>query len=184
MKTLINLGPAAAALLMLAGCNENSGTVPAEPPPDNSDKAVEVAQHSAGEAPVDAPAGAQDVGAPAAQDKSSDVAPPGEAAAAAKSEAPAKPPAAYLQCRSCHSVEAGKNGIGPSLAGIFGKPAASVAGFRYSSALQASGIVWDRAKLDEWLAGPTKMVPGTRMVLPVRNEGQRKAVLDYMETLN
>ncbi len=97
--------------------------------------------------------------------------------------AAAQPPTAFLQCRACHSVEPGRNGIGPSLAGIAGKPAASVAGFRYSSALQTSGIVWSRDRLDEWLSAPPRMVPGTRMMQAVRSVEQRKAVIDYLETL-
>lgn len=97
--------------------------------------------------------------------------------------AAARPPTAFLQCRTCHSVKPGRNGIGPSLAGIAGKPAASVAGFRYSSALRASGIVWSRDALDEWLSAPPRMVPGTRMIRAVRSEEQRKAVIDYMEKL-
>ena len=107
-------------------------------------------------------------------------APPSEAPA---TEAPAAPPAAFMQCRSCHSVEPGKNGVGPSLAGIAGKPAAGVPGFRYSDALRNSGITWTPEKLNEWLAGPMKMVPGTRMVQMVRNEEQRKAIIDYLATL-
>ncbi len=96
---------------------------------------------------------------------------------------PGEPPTAFLQCRSCHAVEPGKNGVGPTLAGVFGKPAASAADFRYSAALRESGITWNRENLDEWLEAPARMVPGTRMVQMVRDEGQRKAIIDYLETL-
>ena len=34
----------------------------------------------------------------------------------------------------------------------------------------------DRDKLDEWLAGPMKMVPGTRMVQIVRSDEERAAL--------
>lgn len=96
---------------------------------------------------------------------------------------PDKPPVAFVQCRSCHAVEPGKNGIGPTLHGIVGKEAGSVSGFKYSSALEESGIVWNRETLDEWLMGPMQMVPGTRMVVPVRDAQQRKEIIDYLETL-
>lgn len=94
------------------------------------------------------------------------------------------PPAAFAQCRSCHSVEPGRSGIGPSLHGIFGKPAGSVPGFNYSTALQQSRIVWDRAALEQWLEAPMRMVPGTRMVVGVRSDEQRREIIEYLEALH
>lgn len=95
----------------------------------------------------------------------------------------AKPPVAFMQCRTCHSIEPGKTGIGPSLAGIMGKKAGSVAGYNFSAPLKASGIMWTRATLDQWLQGPMKMVPGTKMVTSVPNAEARKAIIDYLETV-
>jgi cytochrome c len=118
---------------------------------------------------------------PSSEDTTATATP--EASEAPATQAPAAPPAAFMQCRSCHSVEPGKNGVGPSLAGVFGKPAAGAPGFRYSDALRNSGITWTPEKLDEWLTGPMKMVPGTRMVQMVRDEEQRKAIIDYLATL-
>lgn len=162
MKTSAHHAIAIATLLILPACSgDTSGKTPAQEHVDHT----ATAQASGAD-------GAPSVGAASA---STDLA----QAPAAQAE----PPPAFMQCRSCHSIEPGKNGIGPSLAGIIGKPAASVAGFNYSSALQGAGITWTRDKLDEWLAGPTQMVPGTRMVTTVRNEEQRKAILDYLETL-
>jgi len=97
--------------------------------------------------------------------------------------AAAGPPTAFFQCRSCHSVEPGKNGIGPTLHGIVGSKAGEVPGFAFSPALKESGIVWDRATLEQWLAGPTKMVPGTRMIIGVPDPVRRKDIIDYLETL-
>lgn len=92
-------------------------------------------------------------------------------------------PPAFAPCLTCHTVETGRNGSGPSLVGVMGRNAASVAGFPYSPALAASGIVWNVQTLDRWLAGPIRMVPGTRMVMPVPDAAQRKAVIDYLATL-
>ena len=97
---------------------------------------------------------------------------------------PAIQPSAFMQCRSCHSAEPGQNGIGPTLHGVFGRKAGSLKGFAFSPALKGAGITWNRATLDTWLAAPIKMVPGTRMVVGIRDEAQRKAVIDYLETLN
>jgi cytochrome c len=67
-------------------------------------------------------------------------------------------------CRSCHTITpGGANMTGPNLHGIFGKPAAQNASFRYSDALKTSGIVWDGSHLDQWLAKPMTYLPGTKM---------------------
>lgn len=92
-------------------------------------------------------------------------------------------PPAFAVCRSCHSTQPGQNGIGPTLAGIVGSKAGDVPGYAFSPALKASGVTWDRASLDTWLQGPMKMVPGTKMVLPVSDPVKRKAIIDYLETL-
>jgi len=91
------------------------------------------------------------------------------------------PPAAFMQCRSCHTVEAGRNIIGPSLHDIVGKPAAGVAGYTYSNALKASGLTWDEKTLDAWLASPSKLVPGNKMIFAGQsNPAKRKEIIDYL----
>ncbi len=104
-----------------------------------------------------------------------------QAAASAAITDPA--PMAFAACRSCHSTQPGQNGIGPTLHGVVGSKAGAVEGYAFSPALKDSGITWDRQSLDTWLQGPMKMVPGTKMVLPVRDADKRKAIIDYLETL-
>ena len=105
------------------------------------------------------------------------------ATAAATTVAAAAAPAEVAICKSCHAFEPGKNGVGPTLFGIVGSKAGEVPGYAFSPALKASGIVWDREKLDAWLQGPMKMVPGTKMVIAVPDAARRKAIIDYLETL-
>lgn len=94
------------------------------------------------------------------------------------------PPAAFNQCKACHKVEAGKNAIGPSLFGIFGTKAGSVAGYQYSPAMKTSGLTWDDATLSKYLANPKSVVPGTKMVFAgVKNPDDVNAIIAYLKTL-
>lgn len=106
------------------------------------------------------------------------------APAATPSTAADGAPLAFGICKSCHSVEKGKNMIGPSLAGIVGTKAGDVAGFSFSPALKGSGLTWDDATLDKWLENPMKLVPGTRMTYSGQTDpAKRKAIIEYLKTL-
>jgi nitrite reductase (NO-forming) len=87
----------------------------------------------------------------------------------------------YRKCQACHSLEAGKNALGPSLAGIIGKKAASVPNYAYSEALRASGLTWDISALDRYLLDPQATVPGNKMPFPgLRTADERKDVIAYL----
>ena len=107
----------------------------------------------------------------------------GAAPAAAVATVAAAAPPEFAICRTCHSPEKDKNGGGPSLFGIVGSKAGEVPNYAFSPALKASGIVWTPEKLDTWLQGPMKMVPGTKMVIAVPDAAKRKAIITYLETL-
>ena len=115
----------------------------------------------------------------------------GEGTAQATSGAPATAasadgrPASFAQCAVCHSVKAGTNGIGPSLAGVFGQKAGHLGEtYKYSDALKASGLSWDEASLDEWLTMPSRKVPGTKMVFAGQSDPvKRKELITYLKTL-
>ena len=70
---------------------------------------------------------------------------------------------AFMKCAACHTLTPGIHGLGPSLAGIYGKPAAMREGYRYSDELSLSDLVWDAATLDAFLAAPKEHTPGTEM---------------------
>lgn len=93
------------------------------------------------------------------------------------------PPSSFTQCAVCHSVEPGENGIGPTLAGVFGRRAAAVPGFNYSDAMEDSGLTWNQATLNRYLADPNGVVPGTTMALPGVPAADRTAIIDYLKTL-
>ena len=72
--------------------------------------------------------------------------------------------ARFAACRSCHSLERGAGpGVGPNLAGVFGRKAGSLPGYAYSYGLKALGISWDADRINAWISGPQAMVPGTKM---------------------
>lgn len=92
---------------------------------------------------------------------------------------------AFVQCKACHNVVAGKNGVGPSLAGVVGRKAASVPGFNYSAAMKAMGVSWTEANLDTYLTKPAAYVKGTRMAFAgIPDAKKRKDVIAYLKTLN
>lgn len=89
------------------------------------------------------------------------------------------------QCSICHSPRPGQNIVGPSLFGVVGRHSGRISGFNYSQANIASGITWDPATLDRYLANPQQVVPGTRMTYPgLRDPQKRSELLAYLETLH
>jgi cytochrome c len=88
---------------------------------------------------------------------------------------PAKGEALYARCQGCHSLE--RNRVGPMHRGLFGRAAGSVPGFAYSRAMKESGIVWDEASLDDFLAHPRETVPGTKMTYAGIADPQERADL-------
>lgn len=85
------------------------------------------------------------------------------------------------RCQSCHVGPAGTpSPLAPDLNSVVGRKAAASA-FNYSPALKASGLTWTKANLDQFLAAPTRKVPGTRMVIAVGDKAQRAALIAYLE---
>lgn len=84
---------------------------------------------------------------------------------------------AFAQCASCHALEAGKNMIGPSLAGIVGSAAGKVEGYNYSPANASSDLIWTEEQLYVFLENPRRIMPGTKMVYPGQPDAQKRADL-------
>jgi len=93
-------------------------------------------------------------------------------------------PAAFKQCAACHKVEAGKNLIGPSLAGIIGRKAGTAAGFTYSPAMVAWGQTWDEAALSKYLVNTKEFIPGNKMAFNgVKSPEDIAAIVAYLKTV-
>jgi cytochrome c len=90
----------------------------------------------------------------------------------------------YRRCKACHSTEEGQNRVGPHLAGIVGREAGSVEGFKYSDAMKESGITWDDESLDAYLEDPKGFIAGNRMAFPgLKKEEDRANVIAYLKSL-
>ncbi len=84
------------------------------------------------------------------------------------------------RCGACHSLDA--NRVGPMHRGVFGRRAGAVPGFRYSPALRDLDVTWDEQTLDRWLAGPTRMAPGTTMGMVTPNAQDRADIIAYLRS--
>ncbi len=90
----------------------------------------------------------------------------------------------FSKCSLCHYAEAGKTKIGPTLFGGGGRPSGSVPGYNYSDAMKSYNHVWTPENLFVYLAGPMKVVVGTKMAfVGLTSETDRKNVIAYLETL-
>ncbi len=85
------------------------------------------------------------------------------------------------RCVACHSVDAHR--VGPAHQGVLGRKAGSAPGYAYSKALADSKLVWTRASLVAWLAGPEAVIPGQGMNYSLGDPGERDDVVAYLATL-
>lgn len=89
------------------------------------------------------------------------------------------------QCAICHSTVAGRNMIGPSLAGVVGRKAGTLPGFHFTADHKKLGITWDAAELDKYLTNPHAMVHDTSMTYAgLKDPTKRADLIAYLETLH
>ena len=97
---------------------------------------------------------------------------------------PAKGAAVFKQqCMICHAAKAGQEGAAPSLYGVVGRVSGTEPGFSYTPAIKAAHIDWTPAKLDAFLSGPAKLIPGTAMPITLTDPTQRHDVIAYLASL-
>jgi cytochrome c len=73
----------------------------------------------------------------------------------------------FQKCQQCHRVGVGAtNFYGPVLNGLIDRKAGTVPGYKYSQALENSGIVWNAETLSKYLREPKHAVPGVAMTFP------------------
>jgi cytochrome c len=105
------------------------------------------------------------------------------ASSAAKAEGdPEKGAKVFNKCKTCHNVDSTKNKVGPTLVGIFGRPAGSVEGFKYSDAMKSSGIVWSEETIEAYVKDPKAYVPGNKMVFAgLKKEDEIEDLIAYLK---
>ena len=91
----------------------------------------------------------------------------------------------WRNCRSCHALEAGEHGVGPSLYGVVGRNIGSEDGFGYSGALSAVAEVWTPDNLNAFLENPGGWAPGTSMGYNgMRKIEDRANLIAYLDSLD
>ena len=88
----------------------------------------------------------------------------------------------FQVCSACHALTTQESRHeGPTLAGIIGRKAGSIAGFAYSPGMRAAGWDWTSSLLDSFLATPRKAVRGTTMMFTgIKDPADRAAVVCYV----
>ncbi|NNF24304.1 MAG: c-type cytochrome [Rhodobacteraceae bacterium] len=87
------------------------------------------------------------------------------------------------KCSICHALgEGSARRAGPTLYGLFGRPAGTVPDYTYSSILDGSDIVWSGETIDALFdIGPDHYIPGTKM--PMQRIAKSQDRLDLIEYL-
>jgi len=87
-------------------------------------------------------------------------------------------------CRTCHSMKADDNRLGPNLHNIVGRKAGAAGGFAYSQSLQNSGVTWDEATLDKFIAAPDSVVPNNNMkpFTGISDANLRATIVGYLKS--
>ena len=88
----------------------------------------------------------------------------------------------FKKCVACHSLQEGKNKIGPSLYNLLDRKIGSVEGYKYSKAMKNSCVVWDEESLDKFLTKPRKFIPKTKMAFRgIKNKSLRDDLISFLK---
>jgi cytochrome c len=96
---------------------------------------------------------------------------------------PVKGKKVFRTCVACHSLQEGKNKMGPPLNNLLGRKAGSVEGYKYSKAMKNSGVVWNEESLDKFLTKPRKFIPKTKMSFRgIKKKSLRDDLISFLKS--
>ena len=88
----------------------------------------------------------------------------------------------FKKCVACHSLQEGKNKIGPSLYNLLDRKIGSVEGYKYSKAMKNSCVVWDEESLDKFLTKPRKFITKTKISFRgIKNKSLRDDLIFFLK---
>ena len=99
-------------------------------------------------------------------------------------------PKAWHKCKACHKIEAGKNGVGPSLHGVLGRKAGTAEGYKRYKAFKGVDFTWTPELLEEWIADQRAFLKAhkdmvasqhTAMNVKIKKKDERDAIVDYLK---
>jgi len=98
----------------------------------------------------------------------------------------------FKRCAACHSLDAGVNKVGPSLAGTVGRECGAVDGYKYGRGYQAAcdkGFVTDEAFLTDYLKDPSAKLSEiagskqrSKMAFKFRDDEDVADMIEFLKT--
>ena len=98
----------------------------------------------------------------------------------------------FKRCAACHSLEAGINKVGPSLADSVGRECGTVEGYKYGSGYQAAcekGFVADEAFLTDYLRDPSAKLSEiagskqrSKMAFKLKKDEDIADIIEFLKT--
>ena len=91
----------------------------------------------------------------------------------------------FNKCKACHTLVAGKNRVGPTLSGIFGRTAGTAPKYRFSKAMKEAGekgLVWNEKTLNDYLVKPKAYIKGTKMTfVGLKKDSDRENLIAFLK---